>query len=116
MCKVVNINKEPFDIYIGRHPDHNKGKWGNPFSHKEGSLALFKTSTRKEAIDRYEQYLLSNQELMDSLHELQGKTLGCWCKTKLSNDMSSKKDKSCHGDILKKYVDKLEKGFPATLF
>ena len=105
MCDVVNINKEPFDVYIGRHQDPIKGKWGNPFSHKEGSLALFKTATRKESIDMYEQYLLSNQELMDSLHELTVKTLGCWCKPN-----------SCHGDILKKYVDKIEKGFPPTLF
>jgi len=71
-----------------------------------GTMALFKTSTRKESIVRYESYLLSNQELMDSLHELKFKTLGCWCKP----------NKICHGDILKKYVDKLEKGFPATLF
>jgi len=105
MCRVVNMNKEPYDVYIGRHPDSDKGKWGNPFSHKEGSLALFKTSTRKEAIDRYEQYLLSNQELMDSLHELAFKTLGCWCSPK-----------SCHGDVLKKYVDRIEKGIPPTLF
>lgn len=99
MCEVVHI-KQRHDVYIGR-----PSKWGNPFSHKEGSLALFKTASRKEAIDRYEQYLLSNQELMDSLYELKDKTLGCWCSPK-----------SCHGDILKKYVDKLEKGFPPTLF
>lgn len=105
MCEVVNINKDPFDVYIGRHPDAVKGKWGNPFSHKAGSLALFKTASRKEAVHRYESYLLSNQELMDSLHELVGKRLGCWCKPK-----------SCHGDILKKYVDKIEKGLPPTLF
>ena len=35
---------------------------------------------------------------MKSLHELKYKKIGCWCKPY----------KSCHGDIIKKYVDKLE--------
>jgi hypothetical protein len=29
---------------------------------------------------------------MNSLHELKGKTLGCWCKKKSSD--------ACHGDVL----------------
>lgn len=31
--KVVHFKKEPFDIYIGR-----PSVWGNPFSHKQGTL------------------------------------------------------------------------------
>jgi len=103
MCEVTNIKGAPLDdghVYIGR-----PSKWGNPYSHREGTLAKYKVSTRKEAIERYEKYLLSSPELMSSLHELKGKVLTCWCKPK-----------ACHGDILKKYVDKLEKGLPATLF
>jgi hypothetical protein len=72
-------------------------KWGNPYSHKEGTLAEFKVDTREDAIKKYEEYLLQNEELMLSLPDLKYKTLGCVCK-KLS----------CHGDILKKYVDRLE--------
>lgn len=34
-----------------------------------------------------------NQELMNSLHELGGKTLGCWCRPE-----------DCHGDILLKLL------------
>ena len=94
MCKVVHCKKEKYDIYIGR-----PSIWGNPFSHKEGTLAEFKVSSRKEAIEEYEKYLLGSQELMDKLHELKGKTLGCWCKPS-----------SCHGDVLKKHVDILENG------
>lgn len=82
--KVVHCKKEPFDIYIGR-----PGKWGNPFSHKEGTLALFKTNTRDEAVDNYKEWLLKNLDLMKNLSELKGKTLGCWCKPQ-----------KCHGDVL----------------
>lgn len=87
--KVVHCRKEKYDIYIGR-----PSIWGNPYSHKEGTLAEFKVKDRKEAIEKYEQYLLGNKELMNSIHELRGKVLGCWCRPL-----------SCHGDILKKYAD-----------
>lgn len=88
--RVVHCKKEPYDVYIGR-----PSKWGNPYSHKEdGTLAEFKVKNRAEAIQKFEEYLLKNEELMSSIHELKGKTLGCWCKPL-----------SCHGDILKKYAD-----------
>lgn len=82
--KVVHCKKEEFDVYIGRG-----SKWGNPFSHKEGTLAEHVVGSREEAIAKYEEYLLNNQELVDALPELKGKILGCWCKPK-----------ACHGDIL----------------
>jgi hypothetical protein len=50
--------------------------------------------SRREAVQKFEEYLLSNEELMGSLSELKGKTLGCWCKPK-----------SCHGDILLRYAN-----------
>jgi len=93
MCKVVNINKDNYDVLIMR-----PSKWGNPYSHKEGTLAEFKVDTREDAIKKYEEYLLQNEELMKDLVELKYKTIGCVCKPKLA----------CHGDVLKKYVDKLE--------
>lgn len=89
--KVVNRNREPYDVYIGR-----PSKWGNPYSHKDDTLAEFKVRDRREAIEKYEQYLLNNPELMADLHELKGKVLGCWCKPQ-----------SCHGDILAKYANSL---------
>jgi hypothetical protein len=94
MCKVVHFKKEKYDVYIGR-----PSIWGNPYSHKKGTLAEFKVSSREEAIEKYEKYLLSSQDLLDKLPELKHKILGCWC-------CPSK----CHGDILKKYVDILENG------
>ncbi len=82
---------ESFDVYIGR-----PSKWGNPYSHKQGTLAEFLVSSRKEAIEKYETYLLGNKDLMNSLVELKGKTLGCWCHPK-----------ACHGDILAKWSNSI---------
>ena len=87
--RVVHCKKEEFDVYVGRG-----SRWGNPYSHKEGTLAKHVVGSRSEAIQKFEEYLLSNEELMESLPELRGKTLGCWCKPK-----------SCHGDILLRYAN-----------
>jgi len=95
MTTVVHCKKSEFDVYIGRG---NNSKWGNPYSHKEGTLARFKVRTRKEAIEKFEEYLLSNEDLMNSLHELKDKKLGCWCFPK-----------RCHGDILSKHTNNLDK-------
>lgn len=90
-ARVVHFRKEPYDVYIGR-----PSKWGNPFSHKEGTAARFKVNSRAEAIERYEQWIRSQPGLMADLHELQGKVLGCWCKPK-----------ACHGDVLVKLLDEM---------
>jgi hypothetical protein len=87
--RVVHCKKEEFDVYVGRG-----SRWGNPYSHKEGTLAEHVVESRSVAIQKFEEYLLSNEELMGSLSELKGKTLGCWCKPK-----------SCHGDILLRYAN-----------
>lgn len=84
--KVVNKNKESFDVYIGRG-----SKWGNPFSHKSGTKAIYKVSSRKKAIEEYKRWILygDGRHLLNDLHELSGKRLGCFCKPK-----------ACHGDVL----------------
>ena len=84
--KVVHCKKEPHDVYIGR-----PSKWGNPYSHKDDTIAKYKVATRQEAIEAYRDYILNGEgkHLLEDLHELEGKVLGCWCKPK-----------SCHGDIL----------------
>jgi hypothetical protein len=84
VLKVVHCKREQFDIYIGR-----PSKWGNPYSHKDNTLAKYKTVSRDEAVEKYREYILNKPELLECLHELRGKVLSCWCKPK-----------SCHGDIL----------------
>lgn len=86
--RVVHCKREPFDVYIGR-----PSKWGNPFSHQDGTLAQFKVATREEAVARYEAWIREQPELMKALPELAGMTLGCWCSPL-----------ACHGDVLIKLV------------
>jgi hypothetical protein len=92
-CKVVHFKKEPFDILIDR-----TSKWGNPFSHKKGTLAKYIVSSRKEAIQSYKNWILNGdgKYLLNDIHELDGKILGCWCKPN-----------SCHGDVLVEIVNQL---------
>lgn len=74
---VVNIRTDKYDVFIGR-----PSKWGNPF-------IIGKDGTRQEVLEKYRQYILNKPELLKDLHELKGKTLGCYCKPF-----------PCHGDIL----------------
>ncbi len=52
---------------------------GNPYTHKTGTLAKYKTGTRAEAVEKYREWILQGEGkyLLDDLHELKGKTLGC---------------------------------------
>jgi len=83
---VVHCKKEHYDVYIGR-----PSKWGNPFSHKDGTLAIYKTSTREEAVEKYRDWITNGEgkHLLKDLHQLKGKVLGCWCAPS-----------KCHGDVL----------------
>jgi hypothetical protein len=83
MTTVVHIN-DPHDVYIGR-----PSIWGNPYSHLPQSAAEYTVATRKEAIEKYREYILNNSYLLARLPELEGKVLGCHCKPS-----------SCHGDVL----------------
>jgi hypothetical protein len=82
---VVHCKKSPFDVYIGR-----PSKWGNPYSHKSGTLARFQVATIAEAIAKYEEHIRANPELLAAAkRELRGKVLGCWCAPG-----------PCHGEVL----------------
>lgn len=53
--------------------------WGNPFSHKMGTLAKYRVGTREEAIARYDEWLSAQPQLLAQLPTLRGKVLGCHC-------------------------------------
>lgn len=92
---VVNkYHKLPYDVYIGRG-----SKWGNPFSHMSNTKAQFKVNTREEAIEKYREWIMTQQHLLDSLDELEGKTLCCFCKPR-----------ACHGDVLVELINKNKGG------
>ena len=80
--KVVHCKREPFDVYIGR-----PSKWGNKF-------VIGEDGTREEVIQKYKDWILTQPALLDSLSELDGLTLGCWCAPR-----------SCHGDVLIQLIE-----------
>ena len=84
-CKVVNLRKEKYDVYIGRG-----SKWGNKF-------VIGKDGDRAEVVRKYREWIFDNKELLSSLHELKGKVLGCFCKPL-----------ACHGDVLAELVNESE--------
>ncbi|KAJ3439184.1 hypothetical protein M0812_15207 [Anaeramoeba flamelloides] len=78
--------KLPNTVYIGRNMSFyvegaTKSKWANPFTVKKYG--------RVNCLKKYEEYVRNSEELYNSLPELIGKELGCWCKPD-----------TCHGDIL----------------
>ena len=84
---VVNNIRERYDVYIGRG-----GPWGNPFR-------IGRDGTRAEVIAKYRVWIMSDDRvavaLLNNLHMLQGKVLGCFCAPL-----------SCHGDVLAELADR----------
>ena len=65
-----------------------------PAKESQNGVQFFRgRSNRKEVVAKYRKWILKNKELLNSLHELKGKTLGCFCSPK-----------SCHGDVLVDWV------------
>lgn len=84
LTSVVHCKRKPYDVYIGR-----PSKWGNPFQiNVDGS--------RDEVIAKYREWLMEQNDLIESLPALKGKVLGCWCKPF-----------SCHGDVLVELANQL---------
>jgi hypothetical protein len=102
MSKVVHVNKEPYDVYIGR-----PSKWGNPYTHivDKETLAEFIVDSREEAISKYREYLTNNDELMGSIMELDGKTLGCWC---IQDSNNPPYPYVCHGQVIQEIITSLK--------
>lgn len=83
--RIVNINDEPYDIFIGR-----PSMWGNPF-------VIGRDGIRSEVVEKYYYYIKNSPYLMSKIHYLRNKILGCYCKPK-----------SCHGDMLVKIIEELD--------
>jgi hypothetical protein len=94
--------RDPNHVYIGRNMTHYvKGavgsKWGNPFNAKKYG--------REECVRMYKEYVKTNKEirengrtLYDSLEDLRGKVLGCWCHPE-----------RCHGHALVELLEETSK-------
>lgn len=94
---VVHAKNYNHDVYIGR-----PSKWGNPYSHKEGTLAKYKVLTRQEAISGYVNHLIETG-LMNEIKELKGKILGCWCCKTPSDGLE--KSFVCHGQVIARILN-----------
>ena len=94
MTRVVNIYKAPYDVYIGRAGKGQSGYFGNPFRLEAGQ-------PRGATIEKYREYfynrLAVDPEFKRRIHELRGKTLGCFCAPQ-----------ACHGDVIAEYLNNLK--------
>lgn len=99
---VRNLRDTKEGVYIGRG-----SYYGNPFSHLENTKFLtVKVGSREEAVQAYEDWLngvaYSEVEperqkiILSRIEELKNQTLLCFCYPK-----------SCHGDVLIRFLDKL---------
>lgn len=79
--------ENPNHVYIGRDMTFFVkaavgSKWQNPFSVKKYG--------RDRCLQLYEKYLENNVDLINNLHLLENKILGCWCD----------ENEKCHGQLL----------------
>ena len=91
---VVNIKKEPFDVYIGRAGRGEDGYFGNPFRIGNGM-------GRDDAVNAYRKYFADriekDSEFKRRVLALKAKRLGCFCKPN-----------ACHGDVIADWLNKME--------
>ena len=98
--RVVNLYKEPFDVYIGRrHRELGDGYYGNPFWLRPKS----DEQERKDCLRMYREYfhkrIVEDAAFKQRIEDLRGKALGCFCKPKL-----------CHGDVIVEYLEGRDDG------
>ena len=101
---IILVNKKFYKgscEYIGR-----PSKLGNPFSHKEGTLAKYKTNDHDDTIESHRQWLyeqinIGNETIINELVRLRAIAdkgdlyLGCWCVP----------FNECHGEVIKEILE-----------
>lgn len=87
---VVNLNRDAYDVYIGRAGKGHDGYFGNPFP-------INATCSRTQAIRRYQRYfhdrISTEPEFKRRVLALRGKRLGCFCRPY-----------PCHGDVIVEWL------------
>ena len=84
-------NSFPENVYIGRanyYLNIPASKFANPYKIRDFD--------RKTVLQMYENYIRRSPKLLNSIHELKLKTLGCYCFPE-----------ECHGDILIKILNEI---------
>jgi predicted NAD-dependent protein-ADP-ribosyltransferase YbiA (DUF1768 family) len=76
ITNLINIKSgQPYHVYIGRYNEHynlSESKWHNPY-------IIGKHGDRNFCIEKYKLYINTRPDLIRSVSELKGNTLGCWC-------------------------------------
>lgn len=99
ITRVVNLRREPYDVYIGRAGNGLSGAFGNPIrvGHRCGICDTIHTR-REDTIRCYVTYfdgrIATDGEFREAVHALTGKVLGCFCKPS-----------PCHGDVIASYLN-----------
>jgi hypothetical protein len=96
--RVVNMRHEPFDVYIGRPGRGERGVFGNPYRVGATCTRCGKFhATAGDTLPCYEAYVFErlekDRDFASAFFELEGKTLGCFCKPG-----------PCHGDVIAKLI------------
>ena len=110
MTKVVNLRRDPYDVYIGRakrddrgRPMKHSGYFGNPFP-------INARRTREQSIAAYKPYfarrLAQDPIFRQRLEALRGKVLGCFCAPP-GGVTCADKPYVCHGQVIVEYLDAL---------
>ena len=95
---VVNIYRDPYDVYIGRAGKGQDGYFGNyaPAGTRDFQIAWFEK--------HFEKRIRTDPEYRSKILKLRGKRLGCFCSPK-----------SCHGDVIANYLNNLSEDKPIRL-
>ena len=85
-ANIINLNnvtdvdkwlQEEQNVYVGR-----PSKWGNPFK-------ISSKNSRQDVVELFRQFIPLNKNRVESVGQLKGKVLGCWCAPNL-----------CHAEVL----------------
>lgn len=76
---------------------HRPSVYGNPYTHLDGTSALYRVSSRKEAVLNYEKYyfptIICHIKNIENIFEKYNICLVCWCVPRL-----------CHATIIARYL------------
>lgn len=107
--RVVNLRREPFDVYIGRAGHGQDGYFGNPIP--VDFKRMKEPGYAEEMLGRYRAHFIQRVErdadFRARVLELRGKVLGCFCK-------DTRGEGPCHGDIIAAWVDGRPLDIPAA--
>lgn len=98
MTTVVNIRRDPYDVYIGRAGKGQDGYFGNPIARGERCCICGCAHEKPtETLPCYRIYfgrrIADDGVFRQRVLALKGLRLGCFCKPA-----------ACHGDVIAEYI------------